>query len=109
MAEGGSLGARRRVATAVAGASAVTNKGMERDMMSGPQKKALWMASRRAGGARATAAFAIAVVAGLLAGCAQSGATDGRTAWANRDRDSETIKPAGYINPDPAWTQNRRG
>src|SRR5260370_37644789 len=48
MAEGGSLGARRRVATAVAGASAVTNKGMERDMMSGPQKKALWMASRRA-------------------------------------------------------------
>ncbi len=78
-------------------------------MMSGPQKKAFWMASRRACGARATAAFAIAVVAGLLAGCAQSGATDGRTAWANRDRDSETIKPAGYINPDPAWTQNHRG
>jgi len=42
-------------------------------------------------------------------GCAQSGATDGRTASAIRDRDSETIKPAGYINPDPAWTQDYRG
>src|SRR5260370_40799768 len=80
---------------------------MERDtMMSGPQKKAFWMASRRACGARATAAFAIAVVAGLLAGCAQSGATGGRTASAIRDRDSETIKPAGYINPGPPWSQD---
>ena len=77
--------------------------------MSGAQKKPDWMASGRACGARVTAAFAIAVVAGLLAGCAQSGATDARTAWANRERDSETIKPAGYINPDPAWTHDHRG
>jgi len=66
--------------------------------MSGPQKKAHW-----------TAAFAIAVAVGLLAGCAQSGGTDGRMAWASRVRDSETIKPAGYINPNPAWTQDHRG
>ena len=26
-----------------------------------------------------------------------------------RDRDSETIKPAGYINPNPAWAQDHRG
>ncbi len=77
-------------------------------MMSGPQKKPHWMSSRRACGARVTAAFAIAVVAGSLAGCAQSGATDGRAGWADRERDSETTKPAGYVNPDPAWTPDYR-
>jgi hypothetical protein len=66
--------------------------------MSGSQNKA-----------HRTAAFAIAVVAGLLAGCAQSGATDARMASTIRDRDSETIKPAGYIDPNPASTQDHRG
>lgn len=71
--------------------------------MSSPQERAPWTASRRACRARLTAASAVALVAGLLVGCTQSASMDGDLA--SRTRDSETIKPAGYINPDAASTE----